>query len=40
MRSVFRKEQKVFETYQKQLLAKPNKKEREEVEALRDEVRM
>ena len=28
----------MFETYQKQLLLKPNKKEREEIEALRDEV--
>lgn len=36
----FRKERKVFETYQKQLLAKPNRKEREEIEALRDEVCM
>lgn len=38
--SSFRKERKVFETYQKQLLSKPNRKERQELEALRDEVRM
>ena len=36
---LFRKERKVFETYQKQLLAKPNRKERQEIEVLRDEVR-
>ncbi|XP_065891295.1 centromere protein J-like isoform X2 [Dysidea avara] len=34
-----KKDRKVFETYQKQLLSKPNKKEREEIEALRDELR-
>ena len=38
MKIFSRKERKVFETYQKQLLAKPNRKERQEIEALRDEV--